>query len=93
MRFDEIMRMYRVKRDVAELVEEYLKERDRADEQFILFDVAAIQTARLNYKRSYGKELTVDTAKQTFELLPSQLREHYGDKFLLGLLEILSLDE
>jgi hypothetical protein len=93
MTHDDIARAYSIDRSAAEMVEEYLKESNNTDPDWIPFIVSTILQSRKRYRCLYFHDLDIAVAKDSFYLFPEDMRNEYGDKYVLGLIEILKLDD
>ena len=91
--FAEIMKEYKVGRELAQVIDEYLKETDD-DRSMLYMTVSYIQEVAKKFDVVVGHELTLENAKKAYECLPPFVVGRYDQsKWLVALIDALRLGD
>lgn len=90
--FAEIMREYKVRRELAQVIDEYLKETH--DNNMLYMTVSYIQEVAKKFEFVAGQEMTLENAKKAYDCLPPFVVSRYDkDKWLVATIDALRLSD
>lgn len=87
MTYADIIRQYKVSRDTAELIEEYLKEVKLDNDTMLPIVVNEFLQLIKNFRLRVGYDLTLEEARKCYQDLPPCYKEETGDNYLLGFIK------
>lgn len=91
--FAEIMREYKVRRELAQVIEEYLKETND-NNSMLYMTVSYIQEVAKKFEFVVGQEMTLENAKKAYDCLPPFVVSRYDqDKWLVATIDALRLSD
>lgn len=91
--FAEIMKEYKVGRELAQVIDEYLKETND-DRSMLYMTVSYIQEVAKKFEFVVGQELTLENARKAYDCLPPFVVSRAdSNKWLVTTIEALRLGD